>query len=91
MHFVLHLIIAIYLSYFWFSTLENFYLTRIDYFNRPKIQHDLSLFSENGFYYSFFEQITDANSTKEATNLIFNDKLSEYPDEINAMVILFDF
>lgn len=73
-------------GYLWSSYAYEYYMARVDYSKRSKLHHDLSLFSECGFYYSFFEQVAGANDTAHAMNLMLNDRLSEYPDTINAMV-----
>lgn len=69
----------------WFQYAQEYYLVRIDFANRSKLHHDLSLFSECGFYYSFYEQVTGANDTAAALDLLLHDRLSEHPDTINAM------
>jgi hypothetical protein len=73
-------------GYLWSNLARDYYLTRADYAKRSKLHHDLSLFSECGFYYSFYEQVAGANDTADAMQLMLNDRLSEYPDTINAMV-----
>jgi hypothetical protein len=84
--YVLAVAIGIVLSYYWWSMLENYYLVRIDYKRRDKLQHDLSLFSETGFYYSFYEQFAFADEWRSGLNLLYNDSLSEHPDTVNALV-----
>jgi hypothetical protein len=80
------LVLACGSGYLWSSYARDYYLTRTDYAKRSKLHHDLSLFSECGFYYSFYEQVAGANDTTQAMQLMLNDRLSEYPDTINAMV-----
>lgn len=67
--------------------MENYFLTRIDYKRRDKMQHDLMMFSETGFYYSFYEQFTFADDWRSGLSLLYNDSLSEHPDTVNALVI----
>jgi hypothetical protein len=77
--------LALWSGYLWFTYAQEHYLVRIDYKSRSKLHHDLSLFSECGFYYSFYEQVTGANDTASAWTALLQDRLSEHPDTINAM------
>jgi hypothetical protein len=40
---------------------------------------------ENAFYYSFYDQLVQADSTRDALRLLLWDRLSEAPDVINAL------
>jgi hypothetical protein len=79
--------IGLILSYYWSSLLQNYYFTRIEFSTRPKLLHDVSLFSEGGFYYSFYQQFASAKTWKKGLELLTKDGLSEYPDTINSLVI----
>lgn len=83
---LVYCIIPLFLTYQWQQLMQSYYFTRQDFPKRDKLQHDLSLFSEGGFYYSFYEQFALADSWGEAFQLLFRDKISEYPDTINALV-----
>ena len=43
------------------------------------------LFSETGFYYSFYEDVVAADTIGEAFDVLLRDNRSEHPDTINAL------
>jgi hypothetical protein len=82
--------VAVLMSIQWFGLLEHYFMVRVDFKNRDKLHHDLSLFSETGFYYSFYEQFVFAKDWQSGLDLLYNDTLSEYPDSVNALVRVCD-
>ncbi|CRG93382.1 conserved Plasmodium membrane protein, unknown function [Plasmodium gallinaceum] len=54
-------------------------------FYRNYDEQKLLLYSEEAFYFSFYNDIIKANTYKEGLNLLINDTRSEYPDTINAI------
>ncbi|SCD22400.1 C-mannosyltransferase, putative [Plasmodium ovale] len=48
-------------------------------------EQKLSLYSEEAFYFSFYDDIVKSDSYWEGINLLINDDRSEHPDTINAI------
>ncbi len=45
----------------------------------------LQLYSEQAFYYSFYEDLVHAESMVDGVRELFNESRSEYPSHINAI------
>lgn len=56
------------------------------YFSHIKeIERLISLRTESGFYYSFYQQLVNAKSLNNGFALLLNDTKSEFPHSINAL------
>ncbi|EWC89041.1 hypothetical protein PFNF54_02163 [Plasmodium falciparum NF54] len=54
-------------------------------FDRNYVEQKLSLYSEESFYFSFYNDIVKSNTFGEGINYLLKDNRSEYPDTINAI------
>ncbi|CXI78449.1 conserved Plasmodium protein, unknown function [Plasmodium berghei] len=54
-------------------------------FCRSYEEQKVSLYSEESFYFSFYDDIVKSKNYLDGINLIINDDRSEYPNRINAL------
>ncbi|EUD72428.1 hypothetical protein YYG_02329 [Plasmodium vinckei petteri] len=54
-------------------------------FCRNYDEQKVSLYSEESFYFSFYDDLVKSENYLEGINLIINDDRSEYPNRINAL------
>jgi hypothetical protein len=84
---VVGLSFALYLSIIVFGTIFSatiFYYSH-DYFYLSEDQRSALLFSENGFYYSFYNDVVTSSSLNEAYQRLVYDARSEWGHTINAV------
>ncbi|SOV75501.1 conserved Plasmodium membrane protein, unknown function [Plasmodium sp. gorilla clade G3] len=79
------------ISLFFISSLVCAFVTLTFYkryrygFYRNYVEQKLSLYSEESFYFSFYNDIVKSNTFWEGINYLLKDNRSEYPDTINAI------
>ncbi|SOV13449.1 conserved Plasmodium membrane protein, unknown function [Plasmodium sp. gorilla clade G2] len=79
------------ISLFFISSLVCAFVTLTFYkryryeFDRNYVEQRLSLYSEESFYFSFYNDIVKSNTFLEGINCLLKDNRSEYPDTINAI------
>ncbi|GAW78975.1 hypothetical protein, conserved [Plasmodium gonderi] len=69
----------------WIFVAFTFYKRYRYDFYRNYEEQKVSLYSEESFYFSFFDDIVKSKTYMEGINLLIHDNRSEYPNTINAI------